>query len=231
MESLSHDDGQILNQLVETIMVKINERFDKLEKKIDKPLNTFLEENVELCSKIARDFNINLANLVDISAQRFSTLLDNLGLKQLINTPTSITNRNETLIDLILTSEFQVVIEAGAIDMDDVSDHCLIYCKLPCKIKNTLEHVQISFRDFKNNDYDMFKNHFNSIPWFQIYTLQNVNEKILFLNENITILFDLFAPLTKKSIKKRKPQWITETIEIMMKLRDKALAKFKKIKG
>nr|CAI5833419.1 unnamed protein product [Callosobruchus analis]CAI5834750.1 unnamed protein product [Callosobruchus analis]CAI5835567.1 unnamed protein product [Callosobruchus analis]CAI5840243.1 unnamed protein product [Callosobruchus analis] len=118
------------------------------------------------------------------------------------------------------------VLDSG-VHNTELSDHQLIYCFLKKQGIST-EPKTIIIRDFKNIDVDRFQYDLERIPFFGIYDTDNIEQKVLILEDNIKKLFDIHAPL--KSIRCTKPPapWLTNVIKTMIKIRDKALGKFKK---
>ena len=72
-----------------------------------------------------------------------------LGLKQLIKAPTRITSSTSTLIDHILTSSSEKVVQASIIETS-LSDHQLIFCTRKIKRAKPNKHHYLKFRFMKN---------------------------------------------------------------------------------
>ena len=68
-------------------------------------------------------------------------------------------------------------------------------------------------------------------PFEDILHIDNLNGKVELFNTMILNIFDVLAPIRSIQTKKYRPPWLTDNIRLMMKLRDKALAKFKKTKN
>ena len=72
-----------------------------------------------------------------------------LRLKQLIKAPTRITSSTSTLIDHILTSSSEKVVQASIIETS-LSDHQLIFCTRKIKRAKPNKHNYLTFRCLKN---------------------------------------------------------------------------------
>lgn len=194
---------------------------------------TNLEESVcnfiPICERlvILGDLNINLLDIDSSSAIYLNSVLETLGLTQIITKPTRITELTEALIDLIIISDTSVVLNSGNIELN-ISDHELVFCNLD--INNKFEPYFITYRDFSAFNHNHFTNDLLTIPFHHIYTFAHVEQKVQYFNDCLINLFNLHAPYkTTKILKPRKP-WITDNIKLLISLRDKAKLKFKKTK-
>ena len=70
-------------------------------------------------------------------------------LKQLIKSPTRITENKSSLLDHVLTNYSEKISQSGVIDIG-VSDHQLIYCTRKVLHPKTNSHKQIKIRSLKN---------------------------------------------------------------------------------
>lgn len=176
------------------------------------------------------DFNVNLLNNDNSEAQLVTTFFEGLGLKQIINEPTRTTMLSATLLDYILTSNSDLINDSGVLAVPQVSDHDLVYCSINLKHKKPGPIFKTS-RDFKNFNYDSFKSNLLSIPWNNVYDIDNIEDKVKFLSDNIIVLLDIHAPFKTYKISKKYAPWRTNTITSMTDTRNKALSKFKKSKS
>ena len=79
-----------------------------------------------------------------------------LRLKQLIKAPTRITSSTSTLIDHILTSSSEKVVQAG-ITETSLSAHQLIFCTRKTKRAKPSKHNSIIFRSVKNFSIEIYE--------------------------------------------------------------------------
>lgn len=171
------------------------------------------------------DFNIDLFNFGNSITRDFLSLINGLGLTQIINEPTRITSTTATLLDLVLVDAEELVANSGVVDLHTI-DHSLVYCNL--KLINTISNpTYITYRDFNRFNHQQFYEHLQSLPWRNIYDIQNINDKIEFLNSNITALLDIHAPLKTSRITKPPAPWLTDDLRGLMSVRDAALRRFK----
>lgn len=171
---------------------------------------------------ILGDVNINLLKDDDNKVACYREFLNEIGFAQLISEST----RKGSLIDHILVSNDDMVSSSG-IRESNCSDHDLVYCVLTFSV-STLEPTYISYRDYKRIRRDDFINDFENLGLEIIYYTENIEDKIEILRSSLILLLDAHAPLKSVNISGPRRPWITENIRFMIKLRDRARAKFKK---
>lgn len=175
------------------------------------------------------DININLLDLENDKTILFSESIDLFNFKQVISAPTRVTASSSTLIDVILILSEHNVQSCGTKSVDNISDHLLVFCSLKnCGIKQDSKIIKT--RNFKRVDLDLLEELLRITPFHNILYLENVNEKIDYFNTLILNIFDTLAPVKNIVIRRYRPPWLTDNIQLLMKLRDSALAKFKKTK-
>lgn len=172
------------------------------------------------------DFNINILNLDNLIVSNLFSILEAFNLKQIIESPTRVTQSVATLIDLIVVGKEEMVIEKGVIDCQ-ISDHQLVFCKIKAFIKKSVPKM-CTYRSFRYFNYDLFERDLFNIPFFSIFDQNNIDEKVSFLVTSLIDLFDRHAPYITSKVTKPHAPWLTDTIKLMMSTRDKALARYKK---
>lgn len=172
------------------------------------------------------DFNINVLNLHNTCVNHLFSILETFHLTQIIDTPTRITNSTSSLIDLILVSTAENVLDQGVLE-NDISDHQTVFCVLKVSSKRNGPRL-VTYRNFKNFNFEAFELDLFSIPWYIIFDLNNIDEKLDFLVNNILYLFDLHSPFVTSRCTKTSAPWLTDNIKLMCSMRDRALKRFKR---
>lgn len=191
-------------------------------------LETMLTSFVPAYDLVLFGGDLNIDMLVDSnSAKLFNNLLEKYNLTQLVSNPTRVVNNSSTLIDVIVSSSADLVGDCGIIPMDHISDHSLVECTINIK-KEKIPPLFRTYRDFSKFNHDAFVHHINSLSWQAFYNTQNIDELIELWNGSILSVFDLHAPLKTARITKSPAPWLTDNLKLMMRLRDKALLKFRK---
>lgn len=195
---------------------------------------TFIDEleiSFTLCTSVSDkiiclgDVNINMLFPSNPPTKYFIEFLKCFNLTQHISEPTRTAQGSVSLIDIILSSDSALVKSSG-VEVNHESDHDLVYCIVNVKsVKQT--PTIVTYRDFKHLNNEEFEKDLNLLPLQQIYFTDNINHKLRILNNNIVYLFDKHAPFKTVKITKKPAPWLTDTIKLMMKLRDKAKFKFK----
>nr|CAI5820746.1 unnamed protein product [Callosobruchus analis] len=129
---------------------------------------------------IAGDLNINILDK-NRPTILLLNLLESYDLKQLVNTPTRISNTSQTLIDVIIVSNPDEINMVDSFDMLGVSDHLAIICEF-----RFLSHCRRprfkQFRDFRNFDLQLFY-HWESYKQLRnIVNVAVIREKQCYLN-------------------------------------------------
>ena len=94
-------------------------------------------------------------NVISSNVKNYIEFCSTMGLKQLIKVPTTITSNISTLIDHILTSTSEEVIQAGIIETS-LSDHQLIFCTRKIKRAKPNKHNYLTFcaKNFSTEIYE-----------------------------------------------------------------------------
>lgn len=178
---------------------------------------------------IMGDLNINMFNLNSNATVQLLELMGTYNLSQLVCEPTRINNISSTLIDLIITNNNNLITNIGCSDLHDLTDHRLVFCNLNVKIEDNSPKL-FTYRNFKHFNNELFLNDLLLINWDHIYNLSDIDDKLSFLTNNIINLFNIHAPIRTIKVSKPKAPWLTDVIKIMIKTRDKLLAKYHKTK-
>lgn len=175
------------------------------------------------------DFNVNLLETDSVGVKHFNHFIESYGLNQLIDQPTRITNRSQTLLDILVVSNLSIASNCRVTDSLGVSDHCVVSCTIR-SLKIPITPRFITYRDFKHFDTNAFEESLSYFNWDHIYTLTSVDEMLEFLNCNLLALFDIHAPIRIVRATKQRAPWLTDTIRDMIGLKEKALDRYRKSK-
>ena len=175
------------------------------------------------------DFNIDFLSPHSHGHQLFTNFLNKYGLIQHITEPTRITSTSGTLIDLIISSSSNIVSEAGFLNMEGISDHFMVHCKIKIPREKQIPFIK-TYRDFSGFNYDDFLNDLEQIWWDEIHEMYSVDEMVEFFNEHVLHLFNIHTPIKTAKITKPPAPWLTDNLKLMIKLKNKALTKYKKHK-
>ncbi|XP_044757725.1 uncharacterized protein LOC123315888 [Coccinella septempunctata] len=152
--------------------------------------------------------------------------MDAYGFKQLIDEPTRISRDSMTLLDPIFVTSLGCVSNSGVVNADVVSDHKMVFCELSFESSVTRPRMHY-YRDFKFFDINLFQSDLLREPFNNIFTMDDIDEKVKFFSSLVLGVFEKHAPLRAARMTRKHAPWLTFPIKMMMKERDSALAKFK----
>ena len=173
------------------------------------------------------DFNVDLMAVTDIRATQMLETFDTLQLKQLIETPTRVFGASATLIDYVVVSESLVVQGQGTLDCGDMSDHCAVFCEVPFSVPRR-EFRKIKARNYKDFDYELFRQDCHRVEWYMVFDMPSVEEKLSFLTTAMLQILDCHAPMKEFVHRRPAAPWLTYNIKCMMGVRDSALRRYKR---
>lgn len=193
--------------------------FSKLEGLLE---NLLLDYNRVL---IMGDFNTCLMKQ-DTRSHKLSSLVVSSNLNFLDLAPTHHSHTNDSLLDLIITTEVDLISTHGQMDAPGFSHHDLIYASLKIRIPKP-KAVILNQRNFARMNLTELDKDASSTNWAMVENLDSVDEKIEFLRVSIINIFDRHAPLRPVKLKHKPSPWLNDTIRKAMKRRNQAFRKYK----
>lgn len=223
------------NDLIEFIFIELTNGKDKfLFGSVYRPnnnidFNPFIEKLGILSSPftrivIAGDFNSNLL--------RDTRLIDSmtaLGLSP-VNThmPTHFSATSSSLIDLFFVSSESQQIFYDQLSASCFSKHDLIY--MVCDFFTHATPEKITFRDFRNIDFDLLRDEFMKIDWNIIYHLMSSDDQLIFLEDNINLLFEKSVCLRTRTLCTEGREWFTTDLNFFISKREMAYSRWKRFR-
>ena len=182
-------------------------------------------EHTILCG----DFNVNMLNQDSYDTKVLSdSILEPFSLTQMVSSPTRITDKSKTLIDLLLVTRPKNVLFTGVCDAPGISDHCFTYFAYNIK-KVKFKPYTVRKRDFKNFNKTDFLQAVELEPWENILSADSVDDKVVILENLINGILDNFAPYKTFVVSnKSATPWITDEILEKMDQRDGCKDSFNK---
>ncbi|KAH9633487.1 hypothetical protein HF086_013164 [Spodoptera exigua] len=165
------------------------------------------------------DLNVNLLNSNSSKTRQLMDFFGNFNLVQTVTAATHFVNDSSSLIDIICTDALTRNVEVNHIS--ELGHHAFITCETVFRKPKCKPRI-VRFRPLADILLDYFKKDLNAIPWSDIGDLDDVDAMVQIFNTYITQLFDLHAPMKRKTYYKRPTPWITDNIRLMFKLRDEA---------
>ena len=187
-----------------------------------------LDTNSE--SIILGDMNICFNNNDGSLTKRLKQTLAINNHKQLITTPTRLTENTATTLDHIICNREDKIAQSGVIETG-FSDHFITYCTRKTPRVTIGKHRTIKIRSLRNYNIETYTAILQNTDWSLIYESINVNEAWLNFKTIITDILDMVAPVKKIRIKNRTDPWINNEILHLMEQRDKLMRRFSKNKN
>lgn len=176
------------------------------------------------------DLNIDFLAINSNSFSYFNNLLETYGLLQVVDQPTRITSQTQSLIDVIITNDPDLVQSVSVVDSGVNTDHFALACEL-CMSREKSPVKYVTYRDFRDFDNASFQQHLYSYDWDTICGLSDVNTMVEYFNRNLIELFNLHAPVRTVRVTRAPAPWMTSTIRDMIHTRDAALQRYRRTRN
>ena len=190
------------------------------------PVNCFIEDFTDKYIKaltigkeiiVAGDLNCDLLK-INLDSTALVDLCTALNLKQLISTPTRVTEHSSTLIDVIMTSNSDVVSKSGVLETC-ISDHFVVYLSLNLKLPKPPPKF-VCARSYRHYNPAVFNGDLSLVQWEQMYLIDDVNEKLDFFNGRFLNILEVHAPIKNMRMRNRRSPFVNKEIKALMSSRD-----------
>ena len=165
---------------------------------------------------VTGDFNLDLHK--PETAKTMKQICQQFQLHNVIDTPTRITEKSATCIDLILVSNENKLYTSGNIPVG-FSDHNLVYMTYksrPVKAKPKI----LKTRSYRKFDSSLFHDDLNNTDWNFVFQADNPEIAWCCFKDKFKQISDKHAPLVEVRVKGNQPSWFNEDILSMCKDRD-----------
>lgn len=196
-----------------------NKYLDKLESVLENLTSDYTH------SIVMGDFNTCL--LSNPKSSKLKNIIESVNLNILNSEPTHHTATSDTLLDLIITSDVDLVAKHGQICAPAFSHHDLLYLSYNIRLPKP-KPITLSQRNFSRMDITKLNEDASEMNWIEVENLVSVDNKVEFFNKSIISLFDSHAPIRSVKLKHTPSHWITDDIRKAMARRDRAFRKYKR---
>lgn len=152
------------------------------------------------------------------------------GLTQLIDSPTHLDNtgRPQHLLDLVMTDSPELILDSHILAPIDKCHHCPTFCKLAVRLPKDKPYKRTVW-DLKNIDIAGLSLALTSAPWNVAY---DIYDDIDDIEHYWTSLFidtaKQFIPMRIITVRPRNKPWITKTLNILIRKKNRLWRRFKK---
>lgn len=172
------------------------------------------------------DFNTDVLKRDSPGYKALMNMCRSFGLDQLINEPTRICPKTETVIDLVLVSDKTKIAQSGVINYG-LSDHCIIFCTRKTKKAVFNCHASVKARSMKAYNKDTFNERLKLMDWSAVLNCENVNESWGIFKSMFLEVIDKVAPFKETRIKQRSEPWVNDDILEAIRDRNKKFKHFR----
>ena len=173
------------------------------------------------------DLNFNVLK-ESPESKPLSNFLSETNLKQIIITPTRITDTCESLVDVILVSSPDLVHARGDINTS-ISDHLPVYVELDLKLPKPPPPCYISTRSYKHHNPYLLTADLatKSDKFLSIFSEEEINYKLATFNDTFLSTLDAHAPIKSIRIRSRPCPYVTREIKDQMTFRDQLFRRYR----
>ena len=157
--------------------------------------------------------------------KRLQRILNNCGLKNIINSPTSVTATSKSLIDLVITSQPSKTKISGSVDLG-ISDHHLIFTVFKVAGSNAKPKI-ISGKNYKSVGVKQLKCDFDQAPWHVLEIFDEIDVSAGFWQCLYDEILHHHLPSRDVKIRDKSLPWINTSIRKEMNKRYKLLKEAK----
>ena len=150
-----------------------------------------------------------------------------LGFVQMIHEPTRIVGNTRSCIDLIFANNPFTFSEVGTHDkIAEICDHHPIYAILNYSIQKPKSFKRWVW-NFKNGDFDKFRQLLLNAPWHSCYVMNNVDDTVRNWMELFTVCAEACIPHYEATIRPGDKDFMNSNIRKNMTLRDRLRKQYK----
>ena len=160
--------------------------------------------------------------------RRLLKILNPYGLKNVINQPTRIVEKSQTIIDLIITSSPEKITVKGVSHLG-ISDHSLVYANIRVR-KERAQRVFKTVNSYKNVNSDKFRKEVESAPWGVCNVFDDIEDQVWTWEYLFKEISKDHISQKKINIKTKPLPWITSSIKKEQNKRYKLLSEFRQTK-
>ena len=163
---------------------------------------------------VISDLNCNLLS-EDYESRAFSDFCTTLNLTQLIKSPTRITESSQSLIDVIMTTNKEIIASSGVLT-SSISDYNLIYLLLDLKVLRARPSY-VSIRSYKNYNFTKFLEDLQLVPFHMVNFFEDISDQVDMYGILFLDVLNEHAPIKRIKIKAKPNPFVSPEIKQLMK--------------
>ena len=180
-----------------------------------------IHENNPFMPIVLGDFNAKSnnwckADITSLEGSRIDTIANSYGLNQLIQGPTHILNSSSSCIDLIFTSQPNLVMEPGIhSSLHSNCHHQIVFAKFNLSIFYPPPYERAVWY-YERTNIELIRRAIDQFDWVRALSNVNVNEKVYFFTKTLLIIIQNFIPHETIICDYRDPPCINKEIKKLM---------------
>ena len=161
----------------------------------------------------AKSSNWYLNDVTSFEGSQIEFLASQFAMSQVINEPTYILDNSKSCIDLIFTSQPNMIMDCGVHpSLHSNCHHQIIYTKFDLKVFYPPPYVRTVWY-FSRANSDHIKKAINLFDWESSLINLDVNEQVSVFNETIMNIMSNFVPNELITCDDRDPSWLNRYIK------------------
>ena len=150
------------------------------------------------------------------------------GLHQIISEPTHILNNTSSCIDLIFTSQPNLVSNSGVYSsLHNNCHHNIIYAKFNLKIEYPPPYERLVW-NYSKADITSIQKSASQFNWENSFMYLTLDEKIDLFNSTLLNIFSNYCPSKTIACDDSEPPWLSDDIKTMIKEKDNAFIQYQR---
>ena len=180
--------------------------------------------------EIIVDFNAKSCNWYSHDKTSFEgstieSINSQFGLYQLINEPTHLLQNSSSCIDLIFTSQPNIVVESGVHpSLHPNCHHQIIFTKFNLKIYYPPPYLREVWH-YKEANSDLIKRAISNLNWGKAFSNTNINQKVSLFNKTILNILSNYILHETIICDNKDPPWFNSPIKLLIVNKNKKIIK------
>ena len=159
------------------------------------------------------------------------SITSQFGLQQLINEPTHLLQNSSSCIDLIFTSQPNIVVESGVSpSLHPNCHHQIIFAKFNLKIYYPPPYLREVWH-YKEANTDLIKRAIINFNWEKAFPDTNINEKVSLFNKTTLNILNNYIPHETIICDDKDPPWFNSRIKSLIENKNKIRKNYQRFKS
>lgn len=126
-------------------------------------------------------------------------------------------NSKPSLLDLICVNNVGKINHIDQFPMDGISDHEMLFLSYDLKFNRKEPDFELTYRCYNGINMEELSKEASGLDWNGCLFFSKVDEKVQYLNNLVTHLFNKLVPLKTITIRGHRKPWFTEEILRLIK--------------